>query len=131
MELNTNIKIDYPFDMDKECVEICDILNTLPTVSTIESCCGHLKGCFNVWFFCDNVGVLSRLGRAVERNYSDGKWEVVVDSTDSHPYGVFWLRSKKPFKTKKELKMSLEGLKTNILYWFRNEFDNYFSQPNE
>ena len=116
---NKQNKIQFPSDMDKECIELCEVLNSLPTVQTFESCCGHLKDRFSIWFFCDNIGVLSCLGRATERNYSDGKWEVVVDSTDTHPYGVFWFRSKEPFSTYEEMNKSLQGLIDNINYWFK------------
>ena len=40
-----------------------------------------------IFFKCYDIGVLSRLGRCVERNYSDGNWEIVVDSCDVDPYG--------------------------------------------
>ena len=113
--------------MDKECIEICNTLNTLPETETFESCCGHLKYPFSVWFFCNSIDTLSRLGRCVERNYSDGKWEIVVDSTDAHPKGVFWLRSKKPFKTQEEMSESVNFLIENIQHWFKDDFDEYFN----
>ena len=126
MKLN-NSKISFPSDMDKECIEICNTLNTLPETETFESCCGHLKYPFSVWFFCNSIDTLSRLGRCVERNYSDGKWEIVVDSTDAHPKGVFWLRSKKPFKTQEEMSESVNFLIENIQHWFKDDFDEYFN----
>ena len=118
-------------DMDKECIGICKLLNSLPTIQTFESCSGHLKDRFSVWFFCDSIEVLSRLGRAVERNYSDGKWEVVLDSTDTHPYGVYWLRSKSPFQNYEEMNESLQSLIANIRHWFKDEFDSYFIKPED
>ena len=115
-----------PFDMDKECIELCNILNILPGVTTFESCCGHCKHQYYIWFFCNSIDTLSRLGRATERNYSDGMWEVVVDSTDTSPYGVFWLRSKETFTTPEEMMESVARLIENIKYWFKDEFDTYF-----
>jgi len=112
--------------MDPECIELCNTLNSLPGVNTFESCCGHCKSRYNIWFFCNNIGVLSRLGRATERNYSDGNWEIVVDSTDTNPYGVFWLRSKEAFNTPEEMNKSVSHLIENILDWFDDRFDNYF-----
>ena len=117
----------YDGIMDKECIEICDVLNSLPGVRTFESCCGHLKDRFSVWFFCENINTISRLGRATERNYSDGKWEIVVDSTDTHPIGVFWLRSKVVFLSNTEMENSLRSLIDNILYW-TSHFDEYFGE---
>ena len=83
----------YDGNMDKECIKLCDVLNSIPSVNTFESCCGHLKDRYSIWFFCNDTIAISRLGKSVERNYSDGKWELLVDSTDTHPTGVFWLRS--------------------------------------
>ena len=127
MKLKDKI-IELPTDIDAECIDICNIINRLPDTETFESCCGHLKNGFSVGFFCYNIDVLSRLGRAVERNYSDGKWEIVVDSTDAHPKGVFWLRSKVPFKTKVEMTESVSFLIDNILHWVKDEFDEHFQK---
>ena len=113
--------------MDKECISICEVLNRLPDVTTYESCSGHGKEPFNVWFRCDNIDTLSRLGRAVSKNYSDGNWEIVLDTTDTRPRGCFWLRTKSILQND-ELYDSLANLERSILYWFQDEFDKYFSQ---
>lgn len=121
MKLNNN-PINLPDDIDDDCREICCILNSLPGVMTFESCSGHGKDIFNVWFKCDNIETLSRLARAVNKNYSDGNWEIVADSTDTDPYGIFWLRSKEIITDKQ----TLYDLCQNIVYWFDDMFDNYF-----
>ena len=120
---------NYDGYMDKECIELCDTLNTLPGLKTFESCCGHLKDRYSIWFFCDNIDTLSRLGRAVDKNYSDGKWEIVVDSTDTRPRGVFWLRTLVPFASQDEMEQSLSGLIAIIKHWFKAEFDEHFAAP--
>ena len=107
----------YDGNMDKECIKLCDILNSVPSIDTFESCCGHLKDRYSIWFFCNDIITISRLGRCVERNYSDGKWELLVDSTDTHPTGVFWLRSKVPFQSYDEMEKSVNELCNNIQYW--------------
>jgi len=35
--------------MDKEVINLCDALNKLPGVRTVESCCGHGKQPFRIW----------------------------------------------------------------------------------
>ena len=120
-----------PEDMDYQCIGLCNVLNSLPTVETSESCCGHCMERYSIWFHCDSIKVLSRLGRALERNYSDGKWELVVDSCDTRPYGLFWLRSKEPFKDYAEMQDSVSLLENNILYWFDDKFDKHFSKKNK
>lgn len=117
----------YDGNMDKECIKLCDILNSIPSINTFESCCGHLKDRYSIWFFCNDVTTISRLGRCVEHNYSDGKWELLVDSTDTHPTGVFWLRSKVPFQSYDEMEESVNELCVNIQYWFSTKLDSYFN----
>ena len=126
-QLIRELGVILPKDMDDECVSICKTLNSLPGVTTYESCCGHGKAPFSVWFRCDNIGTLSRLGRTVNKNYSDGNWEIVLDSTDTNPRGCFWLRSKSVLPND-ALLASLEKLEEYILYWFKEEFNEYFDK---
>lgn len=127
MKYNKSIKneVPCPEDMDEQCIELYYLLNSLPNTATFSCCCGHEKEVYMMFFRCDNIGVLSRLGRAVSRNYSDGNWEIVVDTKDLEPYGNFWLRTKTVLK-KEELDLSLSGLLDSIRYWFSDEFDDYF-----
>lgn len=39
-----------PKDMDKECIKLCEALNILPGIQTIESCCGHGGRRFRIRF---------------------------------------------------------------------------------
>lgn len=124
--------IELPVDdMDKECVELCNLLNRIPGVETSESCCGHLKGRYQVWFYCYNLVSLSMLGRTVERNYSDGKWEILVDSCDSEPFALFWLRSKTKFRSERAMAKSVNSLMESIKYWADPKFDTHFGCNSE
>ena len=116
--------------MDNECISICEVLNKLPGLETYCSCSGHGETPFYIWFRCDNIDTLSRLGRVVDKRYSDGNWEIVLDSCDGNPKGCFWLRSKSVLPND-VLLGSLEKLEENILYWFKPEFDEYFANASE
>ena len=35
------MKFEYPNDMDKEMIPLCDELNSIPGISTQFCCCGH------------------------------------------------------------------------------------------
>lgn len=124
--LELNQLENLPDGVDMECIDLCQTLNRLPETKTFESCMGHNAHPYWVFFHCKSVDVLTRLGRAVSHNYSDGNWEIVVDSTDTSPYGCFWLRTKTvlPYD---ELMESVNKLIDNILYWFKDEFDEHFS----
>jgi hypothetical protein len=41
-------------DMDKECIALCDAINTIPGIKTVCSCCGHGQGKYRIWFTVDN-----------------------------------------------------------------------------
>jgi hypothetical protein len=43
----------YPDGMDLEVIPLCDALNSFPGVATYESCCGHGKTEFHIWFAVD------------------------------------------------------------------------------
>ena len=50
-----------PDTMDQECIKLCDAINKLPGITTIESCCGHGKTPFRIWFVTANVESLPPL----------------------------------------------------------------------
>lgn len=112
--------------MDKECISLCKKLNSLNDVQTYESCCGHLKECYSIFFFCYSFERLAKLYRCINRNYSDGKWELLVDGTDNHPTNTFWLRSKEPFSSYEEMEKSVQLLMDNIDYWENQTYNDYF-----
>ena len=120
-------KFIIPNDIDKECINLCVKLNELSNVQTTESCCGHLKEPYMVFFECDDFIRLGKLFRCVNRNYSDGNWRIECCCSDVlHAYG-FLLRSKEPFKSYKEMKESVDHLIENINYWEDSIYDNYFN----
>lgn len=131
MKLKEITDVDKPpKDLDIECVGLYYTLNRLPGVYTFESCSGHGVNVFNMWFYCDNIDTLSRLGRATSSNYSDGNWEILVDTTDTDPKGCFCLRSTYILGPQ-ALRESIDRLVDNVLYWFKDEFDNYFLNNNQ
>ncbi len=47
--------------MDKECIALCDAMNRFEGIRTYESCCGHNKSEFNIWFVAESLEVLPEL----------------------------------------------------------------------
>jgi len=41
--------------MDRECVALCDAINLIPGIETVESCCGHADREFLVFFRVKNL----------------------------------------------------------------------------
>lgn len=113
--------------MDKECIALCDKLNSLSDIETTESCCGHCKQPYMIFFNCYNFIRLGKLFRCVNRNYSDGKWRIECCCSDRSPICGFLLTSKEPFNSNEEMMKSVNSLIENIDYWENPIFDNYFN----
>jgi hypothetical protein len=45
-----------PNKMDPECVKLCAAINKIPGLQTVESCCGHGKDEFKIWFVTKGKG---------------------------------------------------------------------------
>lgn len=43
-------KVEYSGVMDDECIPLCDAINSIPGLRTVESCCGHGERQFSIWF---------------------------------------------------------------------------------
>lgn len=64
----------YPPDMDKDMIPLCDALNALPGVRTFFCCSGHGRGNegeFYICMGCSNVRSLKRVVRAFSRRVRD------------------------------------------------------------
>jgi len=69
--------------LDPECATLVDALNGLPGVRTTESCCGHGKAPFVMFFHCDSWESLQRIAAVVEDQRADEDdsillWQIVV-----------------------------------------------------
>jgi len=47
--------------IDKECVELCKAMNLFPGIQTVESCCGHGKDSYRIWFIPKSLSCLPEL----------------------------------------------------------------------
>lgn len=48
-------------DIDKECADLCSAINSFNGLSTVESCCGHDRQSFRIWFMANNLDCLPDL----------------------------------------------------------------------
>ena len=79
--------IDYPDDIDPECIVLCDALNSLPGIRTVESCCGHGKYEFQVVFEAGTIEALFPIAATTLLS----KWKVRVFCTEEAPGVLFIL----------------------------------------
>ena len=94
--------VEYLDKMDKEVIKLCDAINLFsPDIYTIESCCGHGKERFYIYFQAKNWDTLSKLlyffdpchngfcltpeERGVDRSHHMWQIEVTTDCAMSYP----------------------------------------------
>lgn len=74
----------YDGYMDPQCIPLCDALNWVEGIETTDSCCGHGKNAFCIWFTVKNLKSLIVVGRVFDRRYGGlQNWICVLDNTDT------------------------------------------------
>jgi len=65
----------YTGDMDKECVPLCNALNAVKGIITTDSCCGHDKNPFIIFFKATSFKGLFFVTRCIDRRYWKHGWK--------------------------------------------------------
>lgn len=77
----------YDDKMDIECIPLCDALNTIEGIETIDSCCGHNKSSFHIFFYLKDLTKVKNLiviGRIFDRRYGGIEgWTCELSNTDT------------------------------------------------
>ncbi len=83
-ELIEQITKLYDGQMDKECIELCNALNSIDGIETFESCCGHVKQPYRIWFKAETIQSLCIPTMACNKNYGgNAGWIIIVDHVES------------------------------------------------
>ena len=112
--------------IDKECVNLVYMLNTLDGIATTESCCGHFKSPYRIFFLCNSFNTIGMLYRCVDKRYTDCNWIIEVHCSDNIPTNGFLLTSIKTFESEIEMISSVNKLISNITYWNSEKYKDYF-----
>ena len=118
---------NYDGNMDKECIQICDALNSISDVHTTESCCGHCKDRFMVFFTCDNPHSLAIIARVFDRRYigTSQPWYIELQTKDSGAYDYF-IHSETKYDSEEVMMKDINQIIENIKYWCDNKFASHF-----
>lgn len=69
----------YAGKMDAECIPICDAINRIPRLRTVESCCGHSQEPFRVFIEATSFHALADLCYCVDWCHSGARgWRVIA-----------------------------------------------------
>jgi hypothetical protein len=76
----------YDGNMDEQCVPLCDAINAIPGLVTSESCCGHGRESFKIWFHLSDrkkIRFLTVIGRVFDSRYGGLEgWSCYLDNCD-------------------------------------------------
>ena len=68
-----------PKDIDRECISLCNAINRFKGLRTIESCCGHNKYPYHIWFKASNFKSLPPMLYYLDICHCGrGGWSVIV-----------------------------------------------------
>ena len=120
-------KDNYDGNMDKECIQICDVLNSISDVCTTESCCGHCKDRFMIFFTCDNPHSLAIIARVFDRRYigTSQPWHIELQTKDSGAYDYF-IHSETKYSSEEVMMKDVNKIIENIKYWCDDKFASHF-----
>lgn len=118
---------NYDGNMDKECIHICDALNSIPDVRTTESCCGHCKDRFRIFFTCDNPHSLAIIARVFDRRYigTSQPWYVELQTKDDGAYDYF-IHSETKYDSEEVMMKDVNQIIENIEHWCDDKFASHF-----
>jgi len=84
------VSLEYPKDVDKELIPLLDLINSVPGVRTIFSCCGHAKESFYMVLAFTSLQTRSLFENMVSRNkYIDKNITTSFADEDCCPHARF------------------------------------------
>jgi len=89
--LRLHSKIQLPDHMDPEAVPLVDAMNAIPGIVTTESCCGHGRGRFLVFFQATDPDGLFFLSRCIDTRYFQHNWKITINIGDLPKYKLGYL----------------------------------------
>jgi hypothetical protein len=117
--------------MDKECVDLCDTLNSMKGIKTVESCCGHNDRPYRIFFKCYDLSALRFLQSCIDNRYwgYGDEWRITTYISDAGPEQLtFVLESKS--SNLDEILLQVDDMIRVINHYFNHEGRFYFLSLN-
>jgi hypothetical protein len=86
--------------MDAECVDLCDSINSMTGLETVESCCGHNHQPYRIFFKCYELSALRFLQSCIDNRYWEygSEWMITSHISDTGPETLYFLLESKSSK---------------------------------
>ena len=119
---------NYPKSMDPLMIPLCDALNSLPGVTTVDSCQGHLRNHMSVFMHIKSMHSIGIIARAVDQRYGCTKinWTLQTSITDTDDPLQFYLSSDRVYDDEILELRDIEVFIASIRLYCTSYFDKYF-----
>ena len=108
--------------MDKECVDLCNALNSIKGIVTTESCCGHNYNPYVVFFKCSDLLGLRFIQSCIDGRYWKWgqEWSITTHISDIGPDTLdFLLKSKS--SNLEEIMIQVKDMIKSFNYYLNHE----------
>jgi hypothetical protein len=112
-------KKDWVSDwMDKECVDLCNTLNSVKGITTVESCCGHNYNNYHIFFKCNSLRALKFVQACIDTRYWEygSEWIITTYITDSKEDPLEFLLASRS-KNLEEIMVQVESMIESFNYY--------------
>ena len=112
--------------MDAECVDLCDAINSMKGLETIESCCGHNNQAYHIFFKCHDLSALRFLQSCIDNRYWEygSEWMITSQISDTGPEPLYFLLESKSSNLT-EIMSQIEDMIDTLNYYLnhKNRFE--------
>lgn len=113
----------YYGDMDQECITLCDAINRIPGVDTTESCCGHDKDKFRIFFQPTDQRTLAILLYFIDSCHVGFHWDCTVFTDCAMQPARYYIQSQVEGEESYEQANKIAEYITNFM---DDEFDDWW-----
>lgn len=109
-------------DIDKKCALLCETINKLPGIRTVESCCGHGEDVMRIYIMVDELKNLAPLLYYIDSCHVGFDWDCKVYTDCGMCFPRFYIEShsvgKKAYEEANEIAKELQQ-------WIDEELEDY------
>ncbi len=127
--------------MDAECVDLCNAINSMKGLETVESCCGHNYQPYRIFFKCHELSALRFLQSCIDNRYwkHGSEWSITSHISDTGPEPLYFLLESKSSNLT-EIMSQVEDMIRTLNHYLNHEnrfeflglsYDNFIFEERE
>lgn len=108
--------------MDAECVDLCNAINSMKGLETVESCCGHNDQPYRIFFKCHDIPALRFLQSCIDNRYWEygNLWSITTCIGDTGPEQLGFMLESKSSKLD-EIMIQVKSMIDTLNYYLNHQ----------